>query len=154
MKQMCYVVKNVLIFKIADSCLGLLRGGLIYSGFIFSSWALLSAVVCLFHCVATVCVENLHFISYGLFTDTLFCPTADLLFMLQFVYGKIEEEKYRILCIECVWFLQVLCVYLPADFQFIRQRPKVIWLGAELCNCLNCLWWVGTVERELWWKHC
>lgn len=64
MRQMCYVVKNVLIFKIADSCFGLLSGSLIYSGFIFLSWALLLAVVGLFHCVATVRVENLHSVPY------------------------------------------------------------------------------------------
>lgn len=141
MRQMCYVVKNVLIFKIADSCFGLLSGSLIYSGFIFLSWALLLAVVGLFHCVATVRVENLHSVPYW--------PVYRHTVLSNSWYDAVcLRGRERILCIGRVWFpSSALCVYvLSAHSHFIRQHPKAFRLTAELCNCPNC-WRAGKVER-------
>lgn len=105
--------KNVLIFKMAHSCL-------VYSGSIFSSWVLLSAVVGLFQCATTVCVENLNFIScWPVYRHTVL--TADIVFILQFVCvqerRKLKREKEY--CALNVWYLsRCLCMYL-----FVCRTP-------------------------------
>lgn len=77
MKQTCYVVKNVLIFQTADSCVSLLRWTLIYSRFI------LFIVGFIVSCSGYVCVEKPPLES-SLLTN---CSVQQLtpLFILQFV---------------------------------------------------------------------
>lgn len=111
MNQMCYAVKNALIFKIADS-FGLLRGGLVYSGFICSSWAVfwLQWACLILDSLQTSC--SVQQLIYCLCCSLFPC--------------KMEKNGVReILCIECVRIPPgaVHSRYLSADSHLIRQHP-------------------------------